>query len=91
MEAGGVYTAHRNTLHATAQILPSQRFPIHQWEPRTGYNEDYIKWKLDVDQLAHALCWEAQNVILASQFHPSELLSASPPPWMAHLTLTFQK
>ena len=56
MEAGGVtYTAHRNTLHATAQILPSQRFPIHRWEPRTGYNEDYIKWKLDVDQLAHAL------------------------------------
>ena len=56
MEAGGVTKdANRNTLHATAQLLPSQRFPIHKWEPRTGYNEDYIKWKLDVDQLAHAL------------------------------------
>ena len=49
MEAGGVTKdANRNTLHATAQLLPSQRFPIHKWEPRTGYNEDYIKWKLDV-------------------------------------------
>ena len=52
MEAGGVTnTANRNTLHATAQLLPSQRFPIHKWEPRTGYNEDYIKWKLDVEGL----------------------------------------
>ena len=56
MVAGGVTNdTNRNTLHATAQLLPSQRFPIHKWEPRTGYNEDYIKWKLDVDQLAHAL------------------------------------
>ena len=70
MEAGGVTaTALRNTLHATAQLLPTQRFPIHKWEPRTGYNEDYIKWKLDVDQLAHAL-----------GIDPSTLFSEQGPP-----------
>ena len=77
MEAGGVTnTANRNTLNATAQLLPSQRFPIHKWEPRTGYNEDYIRWKLDVDQLAHAL--DIAPSTLFSEQGPPHINTATP-------------